>query len=217
MKKTLKLIIYVTFFLMISYVSLAKENSKEISVIAKQFEFLPRQIEVERDQAVKIYITSLDVTHGFTIDVFGINQKVEKGKLTTVEFTPDRAGEFEIRCSVFCGVGHARMKGKLIVTGYRDITATELKTALKEKKFFLLDVHIPEQKHIEGTDAFIPYNEIEKYIDKLPKNKDTKIVVYCRTGPMSTIASKTLLRLGYKNVYKLVGGIEAWEEEVKER
>ena len=105
------------------------------------------------------------------------------------------------------------MKGKLIVTGYRDITAAELKAKLKNKDFFLLDVHIPEQKHIEGTDAFIPYNEIEKYVDRLPKDKDTKIVVYCRTGSMSAEASRTLLRLGYKNVYNLLGGIKAWEWE----
>jgi len=45
---------------------------------------------------------------------------------------------------------------------------------LKNKDFFLLDVHIPEQKHIKGTDEFIPYNEIEKYKEKLPKDKKKK-------------------------------------------
>lgn len=160
---------------------------------------------------MKIYITSIDVAHGFAIDAFGIDEKVEKGKLTIIEFTPDKTGEFEIKCSIFCGARHGRMKSKLIVAGYQDITASELKAALEKDDFFLLDVHIPEQKHIDGTDAFIPYNEIEKYIDKLPKHKDTKIVVYCRTGSMSSEASRTLLRLGYNNVYNLVGGIKVWK------
>lgn len=211
MRKTIGLIFYLALFLMIPYVSLAEENPEEISIIAKRFDFLPRQIKVERGQPVKIYLTSVDVAHGFAIDAFGIDEKVEKGKLTIIEFTPDKVGEFEIKCSIFCGSGHGRMKSKLIVAGFQDITASELKAALKEKDFFLLDVHIPEQKHIEGTDAFIPYNEIEKYIEKLPKNKNTKIVVYCRTGSMSAAASKTLLRLGYKDIYNLIGGIEAWE------
>ena len=211
MKKIIRLIFYVVLFLMIPHVSLAKENKKEMSIIAKRYEFLPGQVEVEKGQPVKLYVTSLDVAHGIAIDAFEIDQKVEKGKLTTVEFVPDKAGEFEIRCSVFCGSGHGRMKGKLIVTGYRDITAAELKAVLEKDDFFLLDVHIPEQKHIKGTDAFIPYNEIEKYVDRLPKDKDTKIVVYCRTGSMSAEASRTLLRLGYKKVYNLLGGIKAWE------
>jgi rhodanese-related sulfurtransferase len=52
---------------------------------------------------------------------------------------------------------------------------------LDKKDFFLVDTHIPEQEHIEQTDAFIPYNEIENYLEKLPKDKDSKIVLYCRS------------------------------------
>jgi len=211
MRKIIRLVFCGALYLMVPHMVMAQDNPNEIGVIAKRFDFLPRKIEVKRGQLVKIYITSIDVAHGFAIDTFGIDEKVEKGKLTIIEFTPDKTGEFEIKCSIFCGAGHGRMKSKLIVAGYQDITASELKAALEKDDFFLLDVHIPEQKHIEGTDAFIPYNEIEKYIDKLPKNKDTKIVVYCRTGSMSSEASRTLLRLGYNNVYNLVGGIKVWK------
>ncbi len=76
---------------------------------------------------------------------------------------------------------------------------------------FLMDVHIPEQTHIAGTDAFIPYNQIKRYADRLPKDKSTKIVVYCRTGPMSFPAIKALYELGYTNVYYLEGGLMAWK------
>jgi hypothetical protein len=41
------------------------------------------------------------------------------------------------------------------------ITATELHSILQQQNVFLLDVHIPEQHHIKGTDAFIPFNDIE--------------------------------------------------------
>jgi len=63
---------------------------------------------------------------------------------------------------------------------------------VKDKNFFLVDTHIPEQEHILGTDAFIPYNEIENNIDSLPENKNAKIVVYCRSGSMSRAAAYTL-------------------------
>jgi rhodanese-related sulfurtransferase len=57
---------------------------------------------------------------------------------------------------------------------FKNISSEELLEMLKNKDFFLLDVHIPEQKHIKGTDEFIPYNEIEKYKEKLPKDKKKK-------------------------------------------
>src|SRR3990167_3356131 len=70
-------------------------------------------------------------------------------------------------------------------SNYKNMTVDELNQQLKNKDFALVDVHIPEQKHINGTDAFIPYDDIENQLDKLPKDKDAKIVLYCRTGRMS--------------------------------
>jgi rhodanese-related sulfurtransferase/plastocyanin len=206
----IKLLISVCF-LCAATLSIAAEP-QELSIIAKRFEFLPNQIEVTRGTDVKIYLTSIDVTHGFALDVFGINKRIEKGKLTTIEFTPDKVGEFEFHCSVYCGVGHSDMKGKLIVSGYKDISAPKLNEMMNKKDFFLVDVHVPEQKHIEGTDAFIPYYEIEKNQDKLPKDKTQKIVVYCKNGSMGDVAGRTLYNLGYKNVYNLVGGSQALEK-----
>jgi rhodanese-related sulfurtransferase len=82
----------------------------------------------------------------------------------------------------------------------------------KDEKNFLLDVHIPEQTHIPGTDAFIPYNEIAQNIDKLPQDKSTPILVYCRSGSMSKTASEEIAKLGYINVYDLEGGIISYRE-----
>lgn len=96
---------------------------------------------------------------------------------------------------------------------YENIEAKELKSYIDSgKDIYLVDVHIPEQAHIKGTDDFIPYNVIEKYQDKLPEDKNTKIVVYCRSGNMSETASETLINLGYKNVKNLLGGTNAWKE-----
>ena len=93
---------------------------------------------------------------------------------------------------------------------YKNMTVDELNQQLKNKDFVLVDVHIPEQNHINGTDIFIPYDEIENQLDKLPQDKDAKIVFYCRTGRMSEIASQKLAEKGYTNVYNVVGGIVEW-------
>ena len=93
---------------------------------------------------------------------------------------------------------------------YKNVTVDELHEQLKNKDFILVDVHIPEQKHINGTDAFIPYDEIENQLENLPKDKDAKIVLYCRTGRMSEIAAEKLTENGYTNVYNVVGGVVEW-------
>ena len=91
------------------------------------------------------------------------------------------------------------------------ITVEELNAMLKNKDFTLINVHIPYQGEIPGTDVHIPYNEIEKYADQLPQDKDAKIVLYCRSGSMSAAASKTLVEMGYTNVTDVQGGMNAWE------
>ena len=89
------------------------------------------------------------------------------------------------------------------------INAAELNQIMQREDIFLADVHIPEQPHIKGTDLFIPYNEIEKYKDKLPKDKNTAIYIYCRSGSMGNAAARSLHELGYRNLFNLEGGAEA--------
>ena len=97
-------------------------------------------------------------------------------------------------------------------SAYKSVTPAQLKAMLPHKDFFLLDVHVPEQKHIPGTDAFIDFRKIEQNADKLPDDKDTKIVVYCLGDMMSRKAALDLIDLGYTQVYDLLGGTWAFRQ-----
>lgn len=92
------------------------------------------------------------------------------------------------------------------------ISATELNQIMKNEDIFLVDVHTPEQPHIKGTDIFIPYDDIEQYQDKFPKDKNTAIYLYCKGGPMGNAAAKSLYELGYRNLINLDGGTNAWRK-----
>lgn len=87
----------------------------EIKVTARRFEFEPPTITVQKDQPVRLIITSADVDHGFAIKEFNVSAKIEAKRTKIVEFTPDRAGRFRFSCTVYCGEGHDDMLGELVV------------------------------------------------------------------------------------------------------
>lgn len=93
----------------------AQTNATEIKMTAKKYEFDPSVIKVKQGDHVRLIITALDRDHGIKLAAFNINQELKKGEPTTIEFTADKSGTFPFECSKFCGLGHKRMKGQLIV------------------------------------------------------------------------------------------------------
>ena len=71
-------------------------------------------------------------------------------------------------------------------SGYAEITVEQLRAAMGQK-------------------------DIEPHLHKLP-DKDAAIVVYCKVGGMSVIASEALVELGYTTVVDMPGGFDAWKE-----
>lgn len=94
-------------------------------------------------------------------------------------------------------------------TGYVDITAEQLAAAMQQKDFTLVNVHIPDQGSIPNTDLSVPFNDIDAFTAALPQ-KDDPIVIYCRSGGMSSQMAPLLADLGYTNLYEVDGGFNAW-------
>jgi rhodanese-related sulfurtransferase len=105
--------------------------------------------------------------------------------------------------------------GEATATGisYKAISSAQLASMLQEKNFLLINVHIPYAGEIEVTDLFIPYDEVDKNIEKLPIDRTARIVVYCLTGPMSSVAAARLVELGYSQVSMLEGGMKQWQQD----
>ena len=87
----------------------------EIQVTLRKYEFSPGSLRVKKGEQVSLIMTAVDHDHGFKLDAFHVDQLLKQGEAATVEFTADQAGTFPFRCSHFCGMGHKKMKGELVV------------------------------------------------------------------------------------------------------
>lgn len=96
---------------------------------------------------------------------------------------------------------------------YRDVAPRQLSILLRHKTFKLVNVHIPYAGEIAHTDLFIPFDTFGRALAELPSKRGAMIVLYCRSGRMSDIAARQLVRLGYTNIWNLAGGMIAWQQQ----
>lgn len=98
---------------------------------------------------------------------------------------------------------------------YEQITPEQAKTIMDtETDYIIIDARTQEEfaeGHIEGA-ILMPEYEVADRAEKELPDKDALILVYCRSGRRSKIASEELVKLGYTNV-KEFGGIIDWPYE----
>ncbi|CAM1343089.1 rhodanese-like domain-containing protein [Tenacibaculum amylolyticum] len=93
------------------------------------------------------------------------------------------------------------------------ISVTDLKK--DQENVVLLDTREPQEfnvSHLKNA-LIVGYDHfnLTKTLQKLPKDKSSKIVVYCSLGIRSEDIGEQLLKAGYTNVYNLYGGIFEWK------
>ena len=90
--------------------------ARTIEVTASRFRFDPPAIELQEGERVLLLLRSADGTHGFSIKDYDLKTKIPKGgEVVRVQLVASKVGSFEIACSEYCGSGHRRMKGTLLV------------------------------------------------------------------------------------------------------
>ncbi len=99
---------------------------------------------------------------------------------------------------------------------YEQITPEEAKKIMDtQKAYVIIDARTEAEfaeGHIEGA-ILIPEYEITQKAEQEIPDKDTLILVYCRSGRRSKIAAEALINLGYTNV-KEFGGIIDWQYDI---
>ena len=100
---------------------------------------------------------------------------------------------------------------------YQQITQEEAKQRMDGQEVIVLDVREQEEYdsgHILGA-VLLPVGTInEETAAGVIPEKDSEVLVYCRSGNRSKKASETLAGLGYTQIYEF-GGITTWPYEVE--
>ena len=89
----------------------ANGEVKEFTISAKNFVFDLQEIKVSKGDTVKVTLKNAEGNHAIKFE--GYNKEVQGNK--TISFVADKTGEFKYMCSIFCGTGHDKMTGMLIV------------------------------------------------------------------------------------------------------
>lgn len=100
------------------------------------------------------------------------------------------------------------VSGKRNFDKNKDINKADIVKYIKQGAI-IIDVRSPQEYkegHIDGA-ICIPDYRIINQIEKIIKNKNELIVVYCQSGKRSEKVQKKLNLIGYKNVYNVYGGV----------
>ena len=101
--------------------------------------------------------------------------------------------------------------------GYQQISQEEAKEMMDTQDVIILDVREQDEYdsgHIPGA-VLLPVGTIdEETAAEVIPEKDSTVLVYCRSGNRSKTASSTLAELGYSNIYEF-GGINTWPYETE--
>jgi cytochrome c oxidase subunit 2 len=90
--------------------------ARRIAITASKFAFDQAEIRVRRGEPVTLVVVSPDFVHGLSVPDFGVRADGIPGRTVELTFTPTRSGRFTFLCDNFCGEGHDKMMGVLVVS-----------------------------------------------------------------------------------------------------
>jgi len=104
---------------------------------------------------------------------------------------------------------------KTNVSELGEIYPEDLKPRLdRGERIFILDVREPEEVAVAAFPraTHIPVGDVPSRLSELDPDRET--VVVCHHGIRSAQVAIYLARMGFEQVYNLVGGIDAWSASV---
>jgi cytochrome c oxidase subunit 2 len=103
-----------------------KENNHfEVHYVARMWSFEPAELILPEKAEVDVYVSAIDVDHGFEIPGTNLNLMAIPGSVNYARYRFDRKGDYMVICHEYCGLNHHNMMGKIKV-----VSADEYKQAM---------------------------------------------------------------------------------------
>jgi cytochrome c oxidase subunit II len=90
-------------------------NRREVTIVAREFQFVPNRVEVARGDLVRVHLTSDDRPYSFAIDAYRIVKRAGARQTIVFDFRADQAGTFTFYCNLTSAPQCKEMKGTLVV------------------------------------------------------------------------------------------------------
>jgi phage shock protein E len=90
------------------------------------------------------------------------------------------------------------------------VSPQDLALELEDKDFLLINVHVPYEGEVPGTDAHLTYLDVPAIADYIGPDLTTKAVIYCKSNGMAFVAGNALVALGYCDLRYMNGGMIGW-------
>jgi heme/copper-type cytochrome/quinol oxidase subunit 2 len=84
-----------------------------IEVSVSKAGFKPETIRLRRGEAARLSLRTTDEEHCFAVDALRVEKRVQPGRVTHLELTPDKAGSFPVYCCL--EPDNAALRGRLVV------------------------------------------------------------------------------------------------------
>jgi heme/copper-type cytochrome/quinol oxidase subunit 2 len=112
-------LVFAAFALLVSASAAAAQDRppdrREVTLVARDHQFIPNRIEVTQDDLVRVTFTSEGRPTSFAVDAYRILKRAGADKTIVFEFRADRSGTFTFYCSLTSDPGCKDMKGTLVV------------------------------------------------------------------------------------------------------
>ena len=186
------------------------EQGLRVIEIAKGFS--KSAVTVNRGEELTIIYTGENEGVGLAVPGYEVEDRSES-KRVEIYIKAKTEGEFVLTATD----GETSETGILVVKAYENeavyrSVGPEAFEAAMTGDYLLLDVRTQEEYdevHIDGATLISVY-ELENRLSEIEAHRDTPVLVYCRSGNRSVVASQVLVQNGFKNVTNLEGGISAW-------
>jgi cytochrome c oxidase subunit 2 len=99
----------------VGYLS-AEDTPQRVALTAMKYEFSSKEVRVRKGRPVTFVLSTSDFVHGFSVPDLKARVDLVPGKSVELTITPDKAGRYVFLCDNFCGDGHERMTGFIVVT-----------------------------------------------------------------------------------------------------